>query len=149
MYDAPPTDHAWRLDIAASGDETLAFMHNTDFTDIATPAVTEAEDFTFMATDMSPHDGQRFELRVIEADSGRLVGRYVLGAIAAADFTLTLPGIVANGTDYQVDFHADLDNDGNYDPPPTDHAWRETGTADASGLTINFAHNTTFTDVQF
>jgi len=148
-YDAPPTDHAWREDIAASGDDTIAFMHNTDFTDIATPTLTQAEDFTFMATDMNPHIGDLFELRVIEADSGRLVGRYLLGQITAASFTLTLPGIVASGTEYQVDFYADLNGNGEYNAPMTDHAWREMGTANGSGLTITFQHNTTFTDVQF
>ncbi len=38
-YDAPPTDHAWQLELnAVSGDTTLSFTHNTDFTDIAWPA---------------------------------------------------------------------------------------------------------------
>ena len=35
VYDAPPTDHAWRLEFESSaGDDTLFFTHNTDFTDI-------------------------------------------------------------------------------------------------------------------
>ena len=35
MYDVPPTDHAWRLELnnAVGGDE-LSFTHNTNFTDI-------------------------------------------------------------------------------------------------------------------
>jgi len=37
-YDTPPTDHAWRLELnAVSGDTTLSFTHNTDFTDITWP----------------------------------------------------------------------------------------------------------------
>lgn len=37
-YDTPPTDHAWQLELnAVSGDTTLSFTHNTDFTDIAWP----------------------------------------------------------------------------------------------------------------
>ena len=37
-YDSPPTDHAWRLELTSvSGDITLSFTHNTDFTDIAWP----------------------------------------------------------------------------------------------------------------
>jgi hypothetical protein len=34
-YDAPPADHAWRLETTASaGDLELEFVHNTNFTDI-------------------------------------------------------------------------------------------------------------------
>jgi hypothetical protein len=34
-YDAPPADHAWRIEIeTVNGDTTVPFLHNTDFTDI-------------------------------------------------------------------------------------------------------------------
>jgi hypothetical protein len=37
-YDAPPADHAWRLEADnAAGNVVLAFSHNTNFTDIAWP----------------------------------------------------------------------------------------------------------------
>jgi len=37
-YDAPPTDHAWRVEFPdVQGDATLTFAHNVDFTDIAWP----------------------------------------------------------------------------------------------------------------
>jgi uncharacterized protein (DUF2141 family) len=36
FYDVPPTDHAWRLETGETmGDVELAFIHNTDFTDIS------------------------------------------------------------------------------------------------------------------
>jgi hypothetical protein len=45
-YDAPPTDHAWRLGIdGASADVTLAFKHNTNFTDIQWPDVQDWSDY--------------------------------------------------------------------------------------------------------
>jgi hypothetical protein len=35
VYDAPPTDHAWRLETGViSGDMDLDFQHSTEFTDI-------------------------------------------------------------------------------------------------------------------
>jgi len=35
MYDAPNTDHAWRMELNdVMGDTTLNFTHNTSFTDI-------------------------------------------------------------------------------------------------------------------
>ncbi len=34
-YDAPPTDHAWRIEIESlKGDTVVPFVHNTNFTDI-------------------------------------------------------------------------------------------------------------------
>lgn len=148
-YDAPPADHAWRRDVAASGDVVIDFPHDTDFTDIASPTVTEHGDFTFEASDMGPHVGQLFEVRVIRASDGRLVGRYVLPEITDAAFTLTLAGIIEDGVEYQVDYWADLSGDGQYQAPPADHAWRDTVTGAASGATATFVHNTDFTDVQF
>jgi hypothetical protein len=45
-YDAPPADHAWRLETgAAMGDVDLVFTHNTEFTDIVgTTSVSILED---------------------------------------------------------------------------------------------------------
>ena len=150
VYNPPPADHAWRLPIAASGDASLDYTHDTDFTNIAMPALDVGEDFTFSATDMDPHVGQLFEVRVFDEDTDRLCGRYVLGEIATADFEVMLPGIVQDGRSYRVDFWADLDGDGAYDAPSTDHAWRMSGVeAGPNGLTVDFVHNTTFTDVEF
>jgi len=37
-YDAPPADHAWRLELmGVQGNGMLSFAHNADFTDIAWP----------------------------------------------------------------------------------------------------------------
>ncbi|HEY8432918.1 MAG TPA: hypothetical protein VIL20_31315 [Sandaracinaceae bacterium] len=148
-YDPPPADHAWRRDVAASGDVVIDFPHGTDFTDISSPAITEHGDFTFEASEMGPHVGQLFELRVIRESDGRLVGRYVLPEIQAADFSLTIPGIIENGVEYRVDFWADLSDDGQYQAPPVDHAWRETVTGGASGATVHFTHHTDLVDVEF
>lgn len=146
-FDSPPDDHAWRENIAASGDVTVEFPHNTDFTDIELMA--PGEDFTFEATGMDPHLDQLFELRVINATSGQVVGRYVLPSIADTEFSFTIPGILEEGQQYQIDYFADLSENGSYDAPPTDHAWRRMVNADAAGATLEFPHDTDFTDVEF
>lgn len=149
-YDAPPDDHAWTLDLPATGTATLAFDHNTNFDDIDDPAVTEpGGDFTLSFSGMDPHLGQMVEIRVIMAESGRVVGRWVNPSIDETGFAADLPGIIQEGVAYQVDFFADLNEDGSYDAPPTDHAWRLTGAGNASGLDLTFTHNTDFTDVGF
>ena len=146
-YDAPPTDHAWRIALGASGSLEPSFTHNTSFTDIGTPS--GMGDFSLELTGMTPHVGQLFELRVKDTESGQTVGQYRLGAVAGPDFTLDIPGIIEMERSYTVDFYADLNGDGEYDAPPTDHAWRETGMGTASGLTIAFTHATNFTDIAF
>lgn len=150
-YDAPPADHAWRLVIAAGTDAvTIDFSHNTSFTDISVPVVKEPGDkFLMKLTGMIPHVGQLFEVRVIEKATGRTVGGYRLGQVSQPAFDVTIPGIIKSGTEYQIDFFADLNKNGKYDAPPADHAWRLTGTGGANGLTVEFTHNTSFTDTGF
>lgn len=46
-YDAPPTDHAWRLEANnVTGELILNFVHNTNFTDIQWPGTTGINDET-------------------------------------------------------------------------------------------------------
>jgi hypothetical protein len=150
-YDAPPTDNAWRVAVpAAMTDSVLTFARSSTYTDISTPAFTAlGADFTFQATGMVPHVGQLFELRVISSSTGQVVGRYVLTSVPAASFTVTIPLVIKDLGNYQIDFWADYNQNGHYDAPPADHAWRLTGVGTSSGLTVQFAHNTTFTDVGF
>jgi hypothetical protein len=106
-------------------------------------------DFTLNFTGMVPHVGQLLEVRVINASNGLTVGTQRVTAVPGPAFSVAIPGIVENGQSYQVDFFADLNGNGVYNAPPADHAWRLTGTAGAAGLTLDFAHNAVFTDVQF
>ncbi|NNE07622.1 MAG: hypothetical protein HKN20_03565 [Gemmatimonadetes bacterium] len=149
VYDAPPTDHAWRIALGASGDLAPTFEHNTTFTDIESPAPAQGGDFTMNVTGVDPHVGQLFEVRVFDNETDLTVGQYRLASIASADFTLVIPGIIRQGTEYTVDYYADLNGNGGYDAPTADHAWRDIATGGPSGLTIDFAHNTTFTDIGF
>ena len=152
-YDVPPTDHAWRLAVPAGlADAVLTFAHNTNFTDISVPAFTApGADFVLQATGMVPHVGQLFELRVINLNTTEVVGRYVLTAIPNATFNVTIPMVIKDLANYQIDLYADFNNNGHYDPPSTsgDHAWRLTGVGTPAGLTVMFANNTTYTDVGF
>ena len=44
-YDAPPTDHAWRIELNdVQGDTTIAFAHNVEFTDIMNDGTTGIPD---------------------------------------------------------------------------------------------------------
>jgi len=146
LYDAPGTgDHAWRMTAEnVQGDIMLAFAHNTTFTDIMWPPYV----FTLALTGMDPHLGQLFELRLVDQSDSSEVGRVSVDAVAAVDFSVSVPGLAVGGS-YNIDFYADFNSSGTYDAPPADHAWRMTLLNAQGDMTLAFAHNTDFTDVMW
>jgi len=144
-YDAPPTDHAWRLDLNnAAGGETIPFAHNTTFTDIKWKYL-----LTFNFTGMTPHLGQLLEIRV-EDDSTKIeFGRTRIESIAAADFSVQMPVLWSDRNNYKIQFYADFNKNGLYDAPPTDHAYEMHLDNNASDAVLDFAHNTNFTDINW
>jgi hypothetical protein len=144
LYDEPPTDHAWLLTFEnLSGDVELDFSHNTSFTDINWKYL-----LTFDLMNMSPHLGQLFELRVVNTNDNSEIGRKSVPSIQVKDFSMYIDGLEV-GHDYNIDFYADLSGNGQYDAPPTDHAWRITVTSVTGDANQQFTHNTNFTDIQW
>jgi plastocyanin len=142
VYDAPPADHAWRIELTdVQGDTTLVFTHNTNFTDIMWKNLLTVE-----FSGMNPHTGQDLYLAVKDAVTGMEVGR--THAVADSVFSLSVPGIEP-GQSYHVDFWADFNNNGMYDAPPTDHAWRIELNDVMGDTTLTFIHNTDFTDIMW
>lgn len=139
-YDAPPTDHAWRMELNdVMGDTTLVFSHNTNFTDIMW-----MNKLTVMFMSMTPHVGQDFWLGVIDKDSGEELAS--VNRTAEENFEIEIFGI-ENGISYNIDFYADHNQNGAYDAPPTDHAWRIELMDVVGDTTLSFTHNTNFTDI--
>ena len=146
LYDAPPADHAWQLSLNdhPAGDATLDFTHNTNFEDVDWRYL-----FTLNMMDMTPHLGQKFEVRLVETAPGDdEVTTFSMPAIMKPFFIVCLPGIEL-GSSYNVDFYADFNQNGTYDAPPTDHAWRLTFSDDEGDESLDFVHNTSFTDIMF
>lgn len=102
-------------------------------------------------TGMTPHVGQTLWLAVMNQDTtvkdSVEVGR-VKHLVTAADFSLEVPGI-KKGKSYNVDFYVDLNKNKKYDAPPADHAWRLPLASVTGDATLDFAHNTNFTDVKW
>lgn len=111
---------------------------------------TQAEDlndFTMNFSMMSPHVGDDVWLAVIETETMKEVGRvYALGALV---FVMEIPGILEDGKSYQVDFYADENKNGHYDPPGADHAWRMEIMNAQGNETLEFSHQIAFTDVEW
>lgn len=96
-------------------------------------------------TGMTPHVGEDLWLAVIDKATNMEIGR-VKKAVDAAAFSIEVPGIEM-GKSYQVDFFADHNKNGVYDPAPADHTWRMQLDNVAGNSTLDFAHNTNFTDI--
>jgi len=142
-YDAPPADHARRANLDnVAGDTTLQFSHNTNFTSIGWKYL-----LTVRFSGMNPHVAQRLFLRVVDSTTNEEVRRATVRSVPGPDSTVALPGIQPGRT-YHVDFFADRDGVGQYDQPPTDHAWRISGAAASGDVVVDFAHNISFTDIQ-
>jgi plastocyanin len=141
-YDAPPVDHAWRIEIAdVISNEVLDFVHNTNFTDI------EWDHRVFVnLSGMDPHVGQEIYFALIDNESGEIIDRE--SETVSVSFTVELSKIQA-GKSYHVDFFSDHNGNGQYDAPSVDHAWR-LEIADAMGdEVLDFVHNTNFTDIEW
>lgn len=148
VYDAPPADHAWRIELPSfDSDTTLEFVHNTDFTDIF-PA-DGGEDIymlTISFVGMDPHLDQNLILYLRDPVSGDFVDSVKVEPVSEADFEVVFDSVAAN-TDYNLDFYADLNQNDAYDVPPADHAWRILLSGISADTTIEFVHNTEFTDI--
>lgn len=143
-YDSPPTDHAWRLNLNnALGNDTLAFTHNTTFTDIKWQNV-----LTINFEGMTPHIGQMLEVKLENSTLEKEIGRLKIPAIASASFPVQIVGLTEPG-DYSIEFYADVNGNGIYDIPPTDHAWKVGFNYTGGNVDVSFTHNTTFTDIQW
>lgn len=144
IYDAPPTDHAWKIGFNYTGGNVdLSFNHNATFTDIQWKYL-----LTVNFTSLTPHVGQLFELRVVKVENLEEAGRVSLPAVLVPNFTVEVPGFDLN-KDYNIDFYADLNGNGSYNTPPVDHAWRQTFNSSTGDFTSAFSHNASFTDIQW
>ena len=143
-YDAPPTDHAWRLSLNnALGNDTIAYSHNASFTDIKWQNI-----LTINFAGMTPHIRQMLEIKLENSTTEKEIGRVKIPAIASASFPVQIIGLTEPG-DYSVEFYADLNGNGIYDVPPTDHAWKIGFNYTGGNVDVPFTHNATFIDIQW
>ncbi|HJZ40574.1 MAG TPA: T9SS type A sorting domain-containing protein [Bacteroidales bacterium] len=142
-YDVPPTDHAWRIVLEdVTGDSTVGFAHNTTFTDIAW-----VHQITLAFSSMNPHVGQDLYLALKDAGTGWEIERKKL-VVDMPDFNVNFDSITPDNS-YVIDFFADYNLNGKYDPPADDHAWRITLENVKGDTTVPFIHNTSFTDIDW
>jgi hypothetical protein len=147
-YTPPPADHAWRIPIPASDDDVVIdFTHNTGYVDIDEGPRKPALALVLTSSEMSEYYQHPLDVRVVEHDTGRLVGRQIR-EVPGDGFDLTIGGVIHEGTRYDVDIAVDVDEDGAYDRI-IDDSWRLTGTATSKGLFLDFTPDDRYVDVAF
>lgn len=95
---------------------------------------------------MLAHIGQTFTLYVKDLSSGEVLDSVIIESVVEEDFEVE-SSVIEIGGSYQIDFWADLNENGQYDPPPADHAWRLLLEEVEGDTTIEFVHNGSFTDI--
>lgn len=103
---------------------------------------------TIAFTGMTPHLGQLFQLRVVDKATNNEVAHHTIRSLASASFTLEMLCLEI-GKSYSIDMYADLNTNGRYDAPPTDHAWRLSAENVSANVDLTFSHNTVWTDIAY
>lgn len=103
---------------------------------------------TLRLVGMTPHIDQLMEARLLNSSSQEEIELKTVESIPGDQFDLIFTE-VEDGTGYQLDFYADLSGNGEYDAPPTDHAWRLVLQPFTGDTLVFFTHDTNFTDIGF
>ncbi|NQV15851.1 hypothetical protein HQ531_10375, partial [bacterium] len=98
-------------------------------------------------SEMTPHLGQLFQIRLDLGHGGEQVTFEQLDEISEADYDFTFMHAMEMGQSYDIEFWSDHNGNGFYDAPPIDHAWRITLDAVSDNQDTTFTHNTEFEDI--
>ncbi|NQU84606.1 MAG: T9SS type A sorting domain-containing protein [Mariniphaga sp.] len=101
---------------------------------------------TINFTEMNPHIGQMFKLYLVNSADNTTVETISLDQITNADFEIHSSKLV-KGNSYIIKFYSDHNGNGEYDAPPTDHAWQLVLDNVTGDTNLNYAHNGNFTDI--
>jgi hypothetical protein len=143
-------DETWVVDVPGSGDPAV-IKFDYVFGDQATGAnaLDDAADLQFTSTSLADYQGDRIEIRLIQEETGRVVGLYRGFVYAGNEFARTFSGVVRQNVEYRLDIWVDADRDGVYDAPPTDPSWRRTYTGTGADAIYEFTVDDHYTALGF
>lgn len=98
---------------------------------------------------MGPHVGKGLYVRIVE-DSLPVVweAASVKTIIDSPDMSLSILALL-EGKSYNIGWFVDVNENGKYDPPPTDHAWSLRIPLVMTSWSFDLPHNTFFTDISY
>ncbi len=146
-YDGPATDPSWSVPIPNLGSATASFSASDATVDLSTLSRTPRSNFTATLSGFTADEaGHWFELRVIDPGTRATVGAYANAQLpSGGSLSITLPGILDDGTAYQVDFWVDMDGNSTYSGPAGDHTWRAT----LEGGSLTWTHSDSYTELDW
>jgi hypothetical protein len=130
-------DETWAVDVPSSRDPAvIKFDYVVGDEVIGANPAPDAADLRFSSNGLVGYEGDQIEIRLVEEESGHVVGLYRGVVYLGAEFARTFFGVVRDRVKYRVEVWVDADRDGEYDPPPTDSSWRKSYTG--TGTNANY-----------
>ncbi len=120
----------------------IAFLALYGCGDKSTGPSDNLRDLVLNLNNMDSNVGQKITVRVMSSDNV-MESEAVIDVLESANGSIKVPNIIDDST-YHIDMYADANDNGSYDPPPVDDAWRVA--VPASGV-VNFTYNTDVTDI--
>jgi hypothetical protein len=135
----------WSSGGAAPGEASL--VSNPGEAASAPQGVAEAMSLYINFINFTVHMGDLFQVRVEVSSTGEQVAFGELASIPGASFEFSFPHALDRGESYDIEFWTDYNQNGIYDPPPTDHAWRTTLNEISDNQLATLTHSTNWVDI--
>jgi hypothetical protein len=109
--------------------------------------------YTLSLTHFEPQNGNTVRLHVKSSSDATAVLAEASGTVANGQLTFVVPNVLETGKTYTVDFYADANGNGSYDPPTgnpphfVDPSWRRTVEGNTAGENETFAYDEVWVDV--
>ncbi len=101
-------------------------------------------DLTVSGTGFSADDGRTLSIAVVRTDTGTIVASDS-ATIQNGTFTFQFSALLDPGIGYEIDYYADVNNDGRCEPPPTDQAWQRHVDPPTANVLLDVTFDTAYT----
>lgn len=105
-------------------------------------------ELTVHYTGMTPYIGKAFAARIVDLATRAEVERIALAKIEDESFDIVFSSLLKED-DYRIDFYIDMNGNGRYDPPPTDHAWHMEISDLSGAVSVDFQPTGEYTDIDW
>jgi len=104
------------------------------------------QEITIHYTKMTPYTGMGFSARIVDLASNAEVDRIAIAKIESESLDIVFSSLI-EGDVYAIEFYIDLNGNGHYDPPPSDHSWRIAIEGFTGTASLGFTPSAEFIDI--